>query len=58
MSIIVFFKKVPISTEQVMRMNENKAYDYSQAKNDFGFSPISFEEGIAIQTKSFKKNTK
>jgi nucleoside-diphosphate-sugar epimerase len=52
------FKKAPISTEQVMRMNENKAYDYSEAKIDFGFSPISFEEGIALQIKSYKKNTK
>lgn len=31
---------------QIDRMGVDKAYSYKQAKNDFGFSPVSFEDGI------------
>lgn len=40
------FRNAVISVEQVMRMNEDKNFEYADAKNDFGFSPIAFEEGI------------
>jgi nucleoside-diphosphate-sugar epimerase len=36
----------PIKAEQVLRLNENKAFHYEQAQKDFGFQPLSFEEGI------------
>lgn len=39
----------PISTKQILRMNEDKAYDYTEAVNDFGFSPLSFDKGIALE---------
>ena len=31
---------------QVRRLNENKVFDYSRAAEDFGYDPITFEEGI------------
>ncbi|TET48183.1 MAG: NAD-dependent epimerase/dehydratase family protein [Actinomycetota bacterium] len=31
---------------QIDRMGIDKAYSYQQAKDDFGFSPVSFEDGI------------
>jgi nucleoside-diphosphate-sugar epimerase len=49
---------VPISTEQIMRMNEDKAYDYTEAINDFGFSPVSFDEGIALEILEYEKNNR
>ena len=39
-------QKPLISVEQVMRMNEDKAFSYEEAVQDFGFNPVSFEEGI------------
>lgn len=40
---------LPIKAEQVMRLNENKNFDYAEASNDFGFAPLSFEEGIKME---------
>ena len=36
----------PIKAEQILRLNENKDFDYEAAQMDFGFDPISFENGI------------
>ncbi|MFH1754523.1 MAG: NAD(P)H-binding protein [Candidatus Latescibacterota bacterium] len=35
-----------IKAEQVMRINEDKAFDHSEAQCVFGFDPRSFEDGI------------
>ena len=40
----------PIKSEQVLRLNENKDFSYAEAQMDFGFSPLSFEEGISLET--------
>jgi nucleoside-diphosphate-sugar epimerase len=32
--------------DQVLRLQENKDFDISEARRDLGFAPISFEEGI------------
>lgn len=39
----------PIKAEQVLRLNEDKSFDYTEAKRDFGFDPSSFEEGIGME---------
>ena len=39
----------PIKAEQVLRLNENKDFSYAEAQKDFGFSPLSFEEGVKIE---------
>jgi len=39
----------PIKAEQVLRLNENKDFSYVDAQKDFGFSPLSFEEGIKLE---------
>ncbi len=44
--------RLPIKAEQVLRLNENKAFSYEEAQRDFGFSPRSFEEGIGLEIKS------
>jgi len=36
--------------KQVLRLNENKDFSYAEAQKDFGFSPLSFEEGIRIES--------
>jgi len=42
----------PIKAEQVLRLNENKDFSYAEAGRDFGFSPLSFEEGIKLELNS------
>jgi nucleoside-diphosphate-sugar epimerase len=39
----------PIKAEQVLRLNENKDFDYAEAARDFHFQPLSFEEGIKLE---------
>ena len=39
--------KMPVSQEQVLRLNEDKVFDYKAAQADFNYSPRSFTEGIA-----------
>lgn len=41
--------RLPIKAEQVLRLNENKAFSYEEAQRDFGFSPRSFAEGIGSE---------
>ncbi|MDD4566107.1 MAG: hypothetical protein PHE79_11620, partial [Eubacteriales bacterium] len=40
------FKNAIITVEQVMRMQEDKAFSHEEAYRDFGFDPLPFEEGI------------
>jgi nucleoside-diphosphate-sugar epimerase len=42
-----FGLKMPVSTEQVLRLNEDKVFDHRAAKEDFNYSPRSFIAGIA-----------
>lgn len=50
---VKFFERLhlplPIKAEQVLRLNENKNFDYTQAASDFGFAPLSFDQGIKIE---------
>ena len=39
-------KNPSISVEQINRLSENKSYSFKDAAEDFGYNPISFEEGI------------
>ena len=42
----------PIKAEQVLRLNENKDFSYTEAQRDFGFSPLTFEDGIKLELAS------
>jgi len=52
-SLLRLFEKIhipfPIKAEQVLRLNENKDFSYADAQDDFGFSPLSFGEGIKLE---------
>ena len=41
--------------EKVLRMGEDRAFSHELAKQDFLFSPISFEEGIEKEVNEFKQ---
>jgi uncharacterized protein YbjT (DUF2867 family) len=40
---------LPIRSEQVLRLRENKAYPYDKAKRELGYAPRPFREGIALE---------
>ena len=42
-------RHLPVKAEQIRRLNEDKAFDFSEASTDFGYSPRSFAEGIRIE---------
>lgn len=51
-------EKIPnglINVEKILRLKEDKVFDYSDAVNDLGFSPISFEEGINHEIKALRE---
>ncbi|MDD4802796.1 MAG: NAD(P)H-binding protein [Syntrophomonas sp.] len=46
-------KRAIISVEQVLRMQEDKAFGYEEAMRDFAYSPISFKEGIVEEVNEY-----
>lgn len=38
--------RLPVSSEQILRLNENKAFDHRDAARDWGYSPRTFLEGV------------
>ncbi len=40
---------LPVRSEQVLRLREDKAYPYDKAKKELGYAPRSFREGIALE---------
>jgi dTDP-D-glucose 4,6-dehydratase len=49
----LFKSSALISTEQVLRVKEDKNFSWQNAFNDFGYSPMSFEQGIKIELEEF-----
>ena len=43
-----------ITPEQVLRLNENKAFSHEKAGNDFSYSPLSFADGISREVSEFE----
>ena len=41
--------RLPIKAEQILRLNEDKAFDSHEAIEDFGYRPRSFSEGIRLE---------
>jgi nucleoside-diphosphate-sugar epimerase len=49
-------KSLIVTVEQVYRMNEDKVFSWKKASDDFGYSPMTFEEGIRSQIKELQSN--
>ena len=47
---------LPIKAEQILRLNEDKAFDFDDASRDFGYAPRAFEEGIAVEIEEMGYN--
>ena len=45
---------LPIKAEQILRLNENKAFSHTAASSVFGYVPMSFAQGIFSEVKLFR----
>jgi uncharacterized protein YbjT (DUF2867 family) len=41
--------RLPVSSEQVLRLREDKAYPFDKAREELGYAPRAFKEGIALE---------
>jgi nucleoside-diphosphate-sugar epimerase len=46
---------LPVSSEQVLRLREDKAYSYEKAREELGYAPRAFEEGIALEVRRLRE---
>lgn len=40
---------LPVKSEQVMRLREDKAYPYEKAREELGYAPRAFDGGVALE---------
>lgn len=45
---------LPIKAEQVLRLNEDKAFSHAEAADAFGYTPMAFEQGIRQEVALFR----
>jgi uncharacterized protein YbjT (DUF2867 family) len=46
---------LPVKSEQVLRLREDKAYPYEKARAELGYDPRSFEEGITLEAQRLRE---
>lgn len=46
------------TVEKVLRMDEDRCFDNTNAKNDFGYTTIDFQEGLKEEVKKYQSNKK
>jgi len=47
---------LPIKAEQILRLNEDKAFSFDEAARDFGYKPLCFQEGIGREIEAMGYN--
>ncbi|MDQ3856382.1 MAG: NAD(P)H-binding protein, partial [Chloroflexota bacterium] len=50
-----FGVRLPVKSEQVLRLREDKAYPYEKAREELGYAPRAFEEGIALEVSRLRE---
>jgi uncharacterized protein YbjT (DUF2867 family) len=46
---------LPVDSEQVMRLREDKAYPYETARRDLDYAPRPFSEGVALEVARLRR---
>ena len=46
---------LPVSSEQVLRLREDKAYSYEKARDELGYAPRTFKEGITLEARRLRE---
>ena len=47
----------PIKAEQVLRLNEDKCFNNSNAIRDFGYQPRTFRDGLRLELDDLRKRS-
>ena len=50
-----FGVRLPVKSEQVLRLREDKVYSYEKAREELGYAPRAFEEGIALEASRLRE---
>lgn len=45
---------LPVASEQVLRLREDKAYSYEKARRELGYAPRTFAEGVALEVERLR----
>jgi hypothetical protein len=43
-----------LSPEQVLRLGEDKAFPFDDARRDWGYSPVGFREGLGAEVAALR----
>ena len=43
---------LPLKSEQILRLNEDKTFPWDDAARDFGYNPFSFKEGVSREIRA------
>lgn len=54
---VATFRKIDY-VERVQRMGENRSYSHEEAKVDWNYEPMSFDEGLRIEVSQYKTEVK
>ncbi|WP_115120270.1 SDR family oxidoreductase [Synechococcus sp. UW105] len=55
LKLLEFFQLfLPLKSEQILRLNENKNFSYTNAAHILGYKPISFHEGIQMEVSLYR----
>jgi hypothetical protein len=46
---------LPVSSDQVLRLREDKAYPYDKAREELSYAPRTFKEGIALEVRRLRE---
>ena len=46
---------LPVKSDQVLRLREDKAYSYEKAREELNYAPRAFEEGIALEVSRLRE---
>jgi uncharacterized protein YbjT (DUF2867 family) len=46
---------LPVGSEQVLRLREDKAYPYEEARRELGYAPRPFREGVVLEVARLRK---
>jgi uncharacterized protein YbjT (DUF2867 family) len=49
--------RLPIKSEQILRLNEHKAFPWDEAARDFGFNPRTFAEGLRLEIEELRSRS-
>ncbi len=52
----LFFKTFFFQDEQILRLTEDRVFSFIEAKTDFSYNPMKFEEGIKKEIKMYLKS--